>query len=115
MNKKGNKKRVLKRKYKRILLFIKKLFKFTLNIIIILLAVLLIKDRIITVKAQDKAKEDQVMEAYIECLQDNFVQRDYCARKVSNTNYRILDQKIGNYGYKYEQKGYDLYLVDINK
>lgn len=115
MNKKGNKKRVLKKKYRRMLLIIEKLFKFVLSIIIILLAVLLIKDRIITVKAQNKAKEDQIMGAYIECLQDNFVQRDYCAKKVSNTDYRILDQKINTYGYKYEQKGYDLYLVSIDK
>lgn len=110
-----NKKMVLKKKYRKGLFIMKKLLKIGVRITIVILAILLIKDRINTVNTQNKAREDQVMNAYIECLKDNWTQRDYCARKVSNTDYRILDQKIEKYGYKYKQVGYNLYLVDVNK
>ena len=49
--------------------------------------------------------------AYVKCLEESFVQRDYCARKVSKTNYRFLDQDFYNLGFSYEQVGYDLYIV----
>lgn len=111
MNKKVVKKVVLKKKWR----IIFGIVKFLIKVGIVLLAILLIKDRINTVKAQNIAEENRIMNAYIECLKDNHTQRDYCARQVSNTNYRILDQKMEKYGYKYKQVGYDLYLVDINK
>lgn len=109
------KRRVLKKKYRKLLFAIKKLFNIGLKVTIVLLAVLLVKDKITTVNAKNAIKEDEIMLNYIECLKDNFTQRDYCSRKVSNTNYRILDQKLEKYGYKYKQVGYDLYLVNIDE
>lgn len=90
---------------------IRRLIKFG----IVLLAILSIMDVAESAKMKREIEEKQVMENYIQCLQDNFTQRDYCSRQVSGTNYRILDQKLEKYGYTYKQVGYDLYLVQIDK
>lgn len=64
-------------------------------------------------KTSGKIKEQELVDNYINCLRENFVQRDYCSKKVSNTDYRFLDQLIKQYGYDYKQVGYDLYIVEV--
>lgn len=64
-------------------------------------------------KTNEKIKEQELVNNYITCLKENFTQRDYCGRKVSNTDYRFLDQLIKQYGYDYKQVGYDLYVIEL--
>ena len=45
-------------------------------------------------------REKETMTKYIECLKENFTQRDYCARKL-HESYTFLDRKLEDYGYCY--------------
>lgn len=89
--------------------------KVVLGGIVIISAIISVSNLMKDIKKNQKIEEYNTMTAYISCLQDNFTQRDYCSRQVSQTSYMILDQKLEKYGYKYVQKGYDLYLVEISK
>ena len=60
-------------------------------------------------------QEEKLVNAYVECLQENHTQRYYCASQVSDTSYQVLDQKLEKYGYTYKQVGYDLYVVRVEK
>ena len=94
---------------------LKKWVKVVLGSIIICGAIISTNTLIENVQKNQELEESKIMVAYINCLQDNFTQRDYCSKQVSSANYLLLDQKLEKYGYKYIQKGYDLYLVNINK
>ena len=61
---------------------------------------------------QNRIKEERAMvETYVTCLNENWTQRDYCAKK-QGANYIILDQQLEKYGYTYKQVGYDLFVVE---
>ena len=86
-----------------------------INVLVLVVLGVLVVNQVNLVKEQNAQQEKELVESYVECLQDNFTQRDYCARQISDTNYRILDQKLEKYGYKYTQKGYDLYIEKVEK
>lgn len=86
-----------------------------INVLVLVVLGVLVVNQVNLVKEQNAQQEKELVESYVECLQDNFTQRDYCARQVSDTNYRILDQKLEKYGYTYKQVGYDLYLEKVEK
>lgn len=86
-----------------------------INVLVLVVLGVLLVNQVNLVKEQNAQQEKELVESYVECLQDNFTQRDYCARQVSDTNYRILDQKLEKYGYQYTQKGYDLYIEKVEK
>lgn len=62
-------------------------------------------------KVNQQQKEQELVNNYVECLENNFTQRYYCASQVSDTSYQVLDQLIKKYGYTYQQNGYDLQVV----
>lgn len=78
--------------------------------IIVVLGVLLVNSYN-DYKVDQQQKEQELVNSYVECLENNFTQRQYCASQVSDTDYRFLDQLIEKYGYTYQQKGYDLQVV----
>ena len=57
-------------------------------------------------------REKETMTKYIECLKENFTQRDYCARKL-NESYTFLDKKLADYGYCYITDGVNLYIRSL--
>lgn len=85
------------------------------NLLVILFIGVLIISQIKLVKQNNALQEEKLINAYIECLQENFTQRDYCSKQVSDVSYKVLDKKLEKYGYTYKQKGYDLYLVRVEK
>ena len=86
-----------------------------LNVIIIIIIGILVVNQINLVKENNKIQEEKLVNAYIECLENNHTQRDYCARQVSDTSYQVLDQKLKKYGYTYKQVGYDLFVEKVEK
>lgn len=86
-----------------------------LSVLVILVLGVLVVNQVNLVKENNKLEEEKLVNAYVECLQENHTQRYYCASKVSNTSYQILDQKLENYGYAYKQVGYDLFVEKIEK
>ena len=86
-----------------------------LSVLIILVLGVLVINQVNLVKENNKLEEEKLVNAYVECLQENHTQRYYCANKVSNTSYQMLDQKLGKYGYTYKQVGYDLFVEKVEK
>lgn len=86
-----------------------------LNVIVIIIIGVLVVNQINLVKENNKIQEEKLVNAYIECLENNHTQRDYCARQVSDTSYQVLDQKLEKYGYTYKQVGYDLFVEKVEK
>ena len=86
-----------------------------LNVIVIIIIGILVVNQINLVKENNKIQEEKLVNAYIECLENNHTQRDYCARQVSDTSYQVLDQKLKKYGYTYKQVGYDLFVEKVEK
>lgn len=86
-----------------------------LNVLVVLVLGVVIVNQINLVKENNKLEEEKLVNAYIECLQENHTQRYYCASKVSDTSYQILDQKLEKYGYTYKQVGYDLFIEKVEK
>ena len=86
-----------------------------LNEIVIIIIGILVVNQINLVKENNKIQEEKLVNAYIECLENNHTQRDYCARQVSDTSYQVLDQKLEKYGYTYKQVGYDLFVEKVEK
>ena len=86
-----------------------------LSVLVILVLGVLFINQVNFVKENNKLEEEKLVNAYVECLQENHTQRYYCASKVSNTSYQILDQKLEKYGYTYKQVGYDLFVEKIEK
>ena len=72
---------------------------------------MLLMNQINNVKEENKRNEERLVQEYVQCLEDNFTQRDYCARQVGS-EYHYMDLLIEKYGYTYKQVGYDLYLVN---
>ena len=85
------------------------------NVLVLVVLGVVVVNQVNLVKENNALQEEKLVNAYVECLENNHTQRDYCARQVSDTNYRILDQKLEKYGYKYTQKGYDLYIEKVEK
>lgn len=90
----------------------KKLGKGALLIVILMLIIFGLVKVISNVREANKAREVALVDAYVSCLEDNFTQRDYCAKEVGS-EYHYMDLLIKNYGYDYIQKGYDLYVVRV--
>ena len=86
-----------------------------LSVLVVLVLGVLVVNQVNLVKENNKIQEEKLVNAYIECLENNHTQRDYCARQVSNTSYQVLDQKLEKFGYTYKQVGYDLYLEKVEK
>lgn len=86
-----------------------------LNVIVIIIIGVLVVNQINLIKENNKIQEEKLVNAYIECLENNHTQRDYCARQVSDTSYQVLDQKLEKYGYTYKQVGYDLFVEKVEK
>lgn len=86
-----------------------------LNVLVVLVMGMLVVNQVNLVKENNALQEEKLVNAYIECLENNHTQRDYCAKQVSETSYQILDQKLEKYGYTYKQVGYDLYLEKVEK
>ena len=85
------------------------------NVLVVLVFGVVLVNQVNLVKENNALQEEKLVNAYIECLENNHTQRDYCARQVSNASYQILDQKLEKYGYTYKQVGYDLYLEKVEK
>ena len=85
------------------------------NVLVILVVGVVLVNQVNLVKQNNALQEEKLVNAYIECLENNHTQRDYCARQVSDTSYQVLDQKLEKYGYTYKQVGYDLYLEKVEK
>ena len=88
---------------------IRKWVKVVIIILVLVIIALLVKQN----KINREIKEKEMVGQYIECLQDNFMQRDYCSSKI-NKDYRIMDQLIKKYGFDYEEKGKDLIIVKVD-
>ena len=89
----------------------RKLLKKIGAITLVILSILVISMLMKNAKAQRIQEEKEMVNTYVTCLQDNFTQRDYCARQ-QGASYYVMDQLVEKYGYKYIQKGYDLYIVE---
>ena len=85
------------------------------NVLAVLVFGVVLVNQVNLVKENNALQEEKLVNAYIECLENNHTQRDYCARQVSNTSYQVLDQKLEKFGYTYKQVGYDLYLEKVEK
>ena len=83
------------------------------KVVIIILALVIIALLMKQNKINRELEEKQNVAQYIECLQDNFMQRNYCGNKI-NKDYRIMDQLIKKYGFDYEEKGKDLIIVKVD-
>lgn len=82
--------------------------KLGVMILIIIIIALSVKQN----KINRQLEEKKIIQEYIDCLQENFVQRDFCASK-QNQDYHILDQLMSKYGFEYEQNGKDLKIKEV--
>lgn len=89
---------------------LKKWVKVLLVITGVIVLVSIISPRIISIQKQNKEYEKEMVQTYVTCLENNWTQRDYCARQ-QDSNYHYMDLLIEKYGYSYKQVGYDLYVV----
>lgn len=84
------------------------------RIIYVIIGLLLVATYVVAnnnYKKNQQKKEQELVTQYVQCLKDNFTQRYYCAEKLES-NYYYLDSLLEEYGYKYEQVGYDLYVKE---
>ena len=86
-----------------------------LSVLVILVLGVLVINQVNLVKENNKLEEEKLVNAYVECLQENHTQRYYCASKVSNKNYKTLDKLVEKYGYTYKQNGYNLFIEKVEK
>lgn len=86
-----------------------------INVVIIIMLGVVVVNQVNLVKENNKLEEEKLVNAYIECLQENHTQRYYCASQVSDTSYQVLDQLVEKYGYTYNQVGYDLFVEKVEK
>lgn len=86
-----------------------------INVVIIIMLGVVLVNQVSLVKENNKLEEEKLVNAYIECLQENHTQRYYCASQVSDTSYQVLDQLVEKYGYTYNQVGYDLFVEKVEK
>lgn len=85
------------------------------NVLVLVVLGIVVVNQVNLVKENNKLEEEKLVNAYVECLQENHTQRYYCASQVSDTSYQILDQKLEKYGYTYKQVGYDLFIEKVEK
>lgn len=64
-------------------------------------------------EVKKEAYEKDLVNQYVECLNNNFTQRHYCATEIGN-EYHYMDLLMEKYGYGYKQVGYDLYVIEVN-
>ena len=86
-----------------------------LNVLTILVLGVLVINQVNLIKENNNLKEEKLVSAYVECLQENHTQRNYCANQVGDTSYQTLDKKLEKYGYTYKQVGYDLFIEKVEK
>jgi hypothetical protein len=86
-----------------------------INVLVVLVLGVVIVNQINLVKEHNALQEEKLVNAYVECLQENHTQRYYCASQVSDTSYQVLDQLVEKYGYTYKQVGYDLFIEKVEK
>ena len=51
-----------------------------IELVIVIIAICSLVNVVNAKKAQDAENEKQLVENYVQCLKDNFTQRDYCSR-----------------------------------
>ena len=86
-----------------------------LSLVLVLVMGVLVVNQVNLQKENNKLEEEKLVNAYVECLENNFTQRNYCAKQVSDKSYQTLDNLIKKYGYTYTQKGYDLIVEKVEK
>lgn len=85
------------------------------NVLVLVVLGIVLVNQVNVIKENNKLEEEKLVNAYVECLQENHTQRYYCASQVSDTSYQILDQLVEKYGYTYKQVGYDLFIEKVEK
>ena len=80
--------------------------------LLLLLAIIGIKSLINSINIQNQLKEQNKVQQYVECLENNNMQRDFCARK-QESSYYYMDNLIKKYGYTYIQENKDLKIVKV--
>lgn len=88
----------------------KELFKDIIAVAVIIGGIAFARNALENYETQRKAEERALVDNYVYCLDNNWTQRDYCARGVGKS-YQYMDSLIEKYGYTYEQRGKDLYLI----
>lgn len=86
-----------------------------LNVLVVLVLGVLVINQVNLIKENNNLKEEKLVNTYVECLQENYTQRNYCANQVGDTSYQTLDKKLEKYGYTYKQVGYDLFIEKVEK
>ena len=86
-----------------------------LSLVLVLVMGVLVVNQVNLQKENNKLEEEKLVNAYVECLENNFTQRNYCAKQVSDKSYQTLDNLIKKYGYIYTQQGYDLIVEKVEK
>ena len=86
-----------------------------LNLIIIMVVIVLCVNKVNTIKENNKLQEKKLVNNYVECLNNNYIERYYCDNKVSNKSYKELDKLVEKYGYTYKQNGYNLFIEKVEK
>lgn len=89
----------------------KKILKTGLGIGLIIIAGVGLKIANNNYQENKRIQEKELVSKYVTCLEENFTQRYYCAETL-DSNYYYLDSLIKEYGYEYEQVGYDLYVKE---
>ena len=82
--------------------------------LIIILLIMGLKSIFDGITIQNQIKEQNKVQQYVECLEQNNMQRDYCARK-QESSYYYMDNLIKRYGYTYIQDNKDLKIVKVGK
>ena len=80
------------------------------KVLLVIVGVIVLVDLLNNISKSNKEYEKEMVQTYVTCLENNWTQRDYCAKQ-QNSNYYYMDSLIGKYGYSYKQVGYDLYVV----
>ena len=89
--------------------------KVVIGLLIILIIITIILHNIFAeITIHNQMKEQQRVNEYVECLENNNMQRDYCARK-QESSYYYMDNLVKKYGYSYEINNKDLKIVKVGK
>ena len=89
--------------------------KVVIGLLIILILITIILHNIFAeITIHNQMKEQQRVNEYIECLENNNMQRDYCARK-QESSYYYMDKLTEKYGYTYEINNKDIKIVKVGK
>jgi len=83
-------------------------------LIILILITIILHNIFAEITIHNQIKEQQRVNEYVECLENNNMQRDYCARK-QESSYHYMDKLIKKYGYTYIQENKDIKIVKVGK